>query len=102
MYKIYKFGGYTNDKIMSKRGEVILEEFTDDIKLSDIVHGYDLNTITTRPIKRVFIGNGQPLSESKSIIIMDNSDFIIIDRDGSIIDYITNSNPVEAVKNYEF
>ena len=47
--------------------------------------------IKGKPVKQIKIGNGfQTYDELKSIIILDNADFIIVDRDGNIIDYITN------------
>lgn len=76
--------------------EIVVEEFDSDVRLFDIVHS-DISQITAKPVKRIKIGNGgQPYNELKSIIILDNADFIIIDKNGYIIDYITNHNPLEV------
>ena len=77
--------------------EICLEDFSDNIHLYDIVHGYDIHNITASPVKRIKIGNGsQQYNELKSIIILDNADFIIVDKDGYIIDYITNAGLISA------
>ena len=82
--------------------ELVVEEFETGTMLRDIVHD-DISKITAKPVKRIKIGNGgQSYNELKSIIILDNADFIIVDKDGYIIDYITNSNPYtyEPIQTY--
>lgn len=78
--------------------EVIVAEIPEDTNLYDIIHGYDLSKITGRPVKQIKIGNGtQTFNELKSIIILDNADFIIIDKNGYIIDYITNGFSIAGI-----
>lgn len=80
------------------KNEIVLSEFSADTKLTDIVHNYFSNERNLKPVKCIKIGNGgMPYESLKSIIILDNSDFIIVDNTGSIIDYITNGNPCETI-----
>jgi hypothetical protein len=92
-----------NDDWMSSvfafcKGEIVIDIFDDNVRLSDIIHGYDNRVAKNpKPIKRIKIGNGGTLyNELKSIVILDNADFIIADKDGNIIDYIVNSNPIDS------
>jgi hypothetical protein len=79
--------------------EIVIETFGDNIQLSDIVHGYDNFILQNlKPIKRIKIGNGGSFyKDLKSIIILDNADFIVTDKDGYVLDYFTNSDPLSPV-----
>ena len=80
-------------------GEICIEELCSNMMLSDLICGYCDGGITSKPIKRIKIGNGsQMFNELKSIIILENGDFVIVDKDDIILDYITNSSGVSSIK----
>ena len=72
--------------------EMTIQEFKEYNYLSEILHpDFISNYGQLKPIKMIKIGNGgSPYTELKSIIILENSDFMVIDKDGRILDYFTN------------
>lgn len=76
--------------------EIAVETLPDTTRLDDIVRGFGIGKIAASPVKRIKIGNGgSSYTSLKSIIILSNADFIITNEHMDIIDYITNSNPLD-------